>query len=298
MTLFVVLLIGAIVAFIARRSAPKSKISFLPWVLLLFAAASLVYTAAVVIPPGHVGVQVLFGNVLDHTLENGLHIVNPFISVVEMDVKTQAYTMSAKEADRRGSDGAIETLSSDGLTIRLELTVQYRLSAAQAAQVYRSIGEDYVEKVVRPEVRSAIRDAAVSYVATDLYSTKRGEFMQHVRTRLEHAFRARGIVHENTLLRDIELPKRVRAAIDEKIAAEQEAQKMVYVLNKEKQEADRKRVEAGGIADAQRIISSSLTNPYLQYNYIQTLRALADTKNATFVIAPMDQKLTPMLNVR
>ncbi len=121
--------------------------------------------------------------------------------------------------------------------------------------------------------------------------------MQKVRARIEGAFKVRGIVLENVLLRDIELPQRVRDAINDKIAAEQESQKMVYVLTKEKQEAERKRVEAAGIADAQKIISTSLSGQYLQYNYIQTLKALAGSNNSTFVITPMDQKLTPLINV-
>ena len=179
----------------------------------------------------------------------------------------------------------------------MEVTVQYRLSAADAASVYRTIGNDYVEKVVRPEIRSALRDGAVSYVATDLYASRREEFVQKVRARIDTAFRKRGIVLENVLLRDVELPQRVKEAINDKIAAEQESQKMVYVLTKEKQEAERKRVEAAGISDAQKIISSSLSNQYLQYNYIQTLKSLAGSNNNTFVITPMDQKLTPMINV-
>jgi regulator of protease activity HflC (stomatin/prohibitin superfamily) len=245
-----------------------------------------------------VGVQVLFGNVLETPLTNGLHIINPFVEVTQMDVKTQAYTMSGKDTEGqvRGDD-AIQTLSSDGLTLKLEVTVQYRLAETEAARVYKTIGIDYIEKVVRPEIRSALRDGAVSYVATDLYASKREEFVQKVRTRVEAAFKARGIILENVLLRDVELPQRVRDAINDKIAAEQESQKMVYILTRERQEADRKRVEAQGISDAQRIISQSLTNQYLQYNYIQTLKGLAESKNSTFVITPMDQKLTPMINV-
>jgi len=118
-----------------------------------------------------------------------------------------------------------------------------------------------------------------------------------VKDKLVAAFKDRGIVLENELLRDILLPEKVRTAIDEKIAAEQESQKMQYVLQRERQEADRKRVEAAGISDAQKIIAGSLTNQYLQYNYITTLKELVNSKNSTFVITPFDSKLTPMLNV-
>ncbi len=300
MILAIILIIAAVVISVTGRKTPQrpQATRILPWVLGLLAVVLIIYSAFVVISPGHVGVQVLFGNVLETTLSNGLHVINPFVEVEQMDVKTQAYTMSGKELEGqvRGDD-AIQTLSSDGLTVRLEVTVQYRLSGSEAAKVYRTIGIDYVDKVVRPEIRSALRDAAVSYVATDLYASKREEFVLKVRTRVDAAFRSRGIVLENVLLRDVELPQRVRDAINDKIAAEQESQKMVYILQRERQEADRKRVEAQGISDAQKIISQSLTNQYLQYNYIQALKGLTESKNSTFVIAPMDQKLTPMINV-
>lgn len=293
------LLVAIILYFAAKKQQQKTaQMRFLPLVFFVLGIALTLYKSAVIIEPGHVGVQVFFGNVLDQTLTNGLHIINPFVDVEQLDVKTQAYTMSGKEQEGqvRGDD-AIETLSSDGLTLRLEVTVQYRLSAADAATVFRTIGVDYTEKVVRPEIRSALRDGAVSYISTDLYASKREEFVQKVRTRVENAFKTRGVILENVLLRDVELPQRVRDAINDKIAAEQESQKMVYILQKEKQEADRKRVEAQGISDAQKIISQSLNAQYLQYNYIQALKALGDSKVSTFVITPTDQKLTPLINV-
>ncbi|MDP4198044.1 MAG: prohibitin family protein [Bacteroidota bacterium] len=252
----------------------------------------------VTIDPGEVGVQVFFGDVQQDVLESGFHVINPLINVVQMDQRTQAYTMSAKtnEGQIKGDD-AIQVLSQDGLTLTLEVTVQYHLSPESAPKVYNSIGLDYVEKVVRPEIRSALRDAAVNYLATDLYASRRDEYTGLVKSKLLAAFKNRGIVLEGVLLRDILLPEKVRTAIDEKIAAEQESQKMQYVLQRERQEADRKRVEAGGISDAQKIIAGSLTNQYLQYNYISTLKELVNSKNSTFVITPFDSKLTPMLNV-
>jgi regulator of protease activity HflC (stomatin/prohibitin superfamily) len=297
---FFFLLVGLAISLGTRKMQPKPAIlKIIPSAFIGLAVLIGLYNTVIIIPAGHAGVQVLFGSVLETSLPNGMHVVNPFVTIEEMDVRTQAYTMSGKDTEGqvRGDD-AIEVLSGDGLTLRLELTVQYRLSSSDAAIVYRSIGTDYVEKVVRPEIRSAIRDAAVGYLATDLYAGRRDEFIQRVRTRLEKVFRDRGIVLEAALLRNIELPARVREAINDKIAAEQESQKMVYILQKERQEADRKRVEAAGISDAQKIISSSLTNQYLQYNYIQALKELTQSKNSTFVITPMDQKLTPMINVK
>jgi regulator of protease activity HflC (stomatin/prohibitin superfamily) len=252
----------------------------------------------VTVDAGQLGVKVFFGRVESDVLENGFHVINPLTEVVMMDGRTQAYTMSGKinEGQVQGDD-AISVLSGDGLTLKLEVTVQYHLTPSTAPKVYKSLANDYVERVVRPETRAALRDAAVGFQATDLYSVRRGEFVNTVKEKLTRAFNTRGIALENVLLRDVVLPDKVRAAIDEKIAAEQEAQKMQYVLQREKQEAERKRVEAAGISDAQTIIAGSLTNQYLQYNYISTLRELVKSNNATFVITPFDQKLTPMLNL-
>jgi regulator of protease activity HflC (stomatin/prohibitin superfamily) len=300
-----------VAAFVARRSRystdpsgalrqpSMSRIAGIAYpVFFVIALLILAFGSFVTIEPGEAGVKVIFGDVQKDILESGFHIINPLINVVRMDARTQAYTMSGKhdEGQVKGDD-AIQVLSRDGLTITLEVTVQYHLSQVSAPKIYSLVGLDYVEKVVRPEIRSALRDAAVNYLATDLYSTKRDDYTRLVKEKLLAAFRDRGIVLENVLLRDIALPEKVRTAIDEKIAAEQESQKMQYVLQRESQEADRKRVEAGGISDAQKIIAGSLTNQYLQYNYITTLKELVNSKNSTFVITPFDSKLTPMLNV-
>ncbi len=267
-------------------------------VFFIIAVIILLVGSFVTVEPGEVGVKVLFGSTDQDVLTSGFHAINPLVNVVRMDVRTQAYTMSGKanEGQVKGDD-AIQVLSSDGLTLTMEITVQYHLSGESAPKVYSTIGLDYVEKIVRPEIRSALRDAAVSYAATDLYASKRDAYGSQVKTKLMQAFKDRGIVLESVLLRDILLPEKVRNSIDEKISAEQESQKMKYVLQRETQEAERKRVEAGGISDAQKIIAASLTNQYLQYNYISTLKELVNSKNSTFVIAPIDSKLTPLLNV-
>lgn len=238
--------------------------------------------------------QVLFGSVQDGVLKSGLNVVNPLVTVESMDIRTQAYTMSSiqDEGQQRGDD-AISTLSSDGLTLKLDLTVWYRLSETDAPQVYRTIGTDYVEKIVRPAVRTAIRDVSVSYSATDIYSIKREDFVREVTKNLESAFNGRGVVLERVLLRNVELPEKVRAAIDEKIASEQRAQQMVYVLQKEKQEAERKRVEAQGISDYNRIVSQSITDQVLQLKGIEATLELGKSQNSKMVI--MNGKNMPLI---
>ena len=262
---------------------------------------TVLFASIVQIGPGEVGVQILFGNVQDKVLRSGLNFINPLIEVQELDIKTQAYTMSgANDQDdseiRVKKSDPIQTLSSDGLTLLLDVTVWYRLSADDAPNLIRTIGVDYESKIVLPAIRTAIRDIAVNFVATDIYSSKRDDYVNDVAKKLENSFEGRGIILEKVLLRNVELPQKVREAIDEKIAAEQRAQQMVYVLQKERQEAERKQVEATGVAEAQRIINSTISNSYLQWKYIETLKELVNSPNNSFVIAPYDQKLVPMLN--
>jgi regulator of protease activity HflC (stomatin/prohibitin superfamily) len=255
---------------------------------------ALLFSCVVQVGPGEVGVQVLFGSVQDGSLKSGLNFVNPLVSVDNMDIKTQAYTMSSvHDEGTQSGDDAISTLSSDGLTLRLDLTVWYRLNETDAPQVYRTIGTDYVEKIVRPAVRTAIRDVSVGFSATDIYSIKREDFVRDVTKNLEGAFTGRGIILERVLLRNVELPEKVRAAIDEKIASEQRAQQMVYVLQKEKQEAERKRVEAQGIADYNRIVSQSISDQVLQLKGIEATLELAKSSNSKMVI--MNGKNMPLI---
>lgn len=234
---------------------------------------------------GTVGVQSLFGKVLSPILTSGLNVVNPLVEVTDFDTKTQNYTMSGvrDEGDKNGDD-AIRVLTADGLQVEIDLTVLYRLMPEEAPKIYREIGQNYVEKIVRPITRTRIRDNAVNYDAVALYSTKREEFQNRIIKQIEQEFKDRGIVLENVLIRNINLPESVKKTIESKINAEQDSQKMQFVLSKEKQEADRKRVEAQGIADYQRIISESLTDRQLQYEQIKAQKELAASPNSKIVI--------------
>ena len=234
---------------------------------------------------GHVGVQTLFGKVQDHVLESGLNVVNPFVEVKMFDIKTQNYTMSAvdREGNKTGDD-AIRVLSGDGLEVIIDLTVLYRVLPMEAPSIYRAIGLDYENTVIRPITRTKIRDNAVYYDAVALYSSKRDEFQAKIMEGIEKDLKARGFILEQLLVRNISLPTSVKAAIESKINAEQEAQKMQFVLQKERQEADRKRVEAQGIADYQRIINSELSDKLLQYESIKAQKEIALSPNTKVIV--------------
>jgi regulator of protease activity HflC (stomatin/prohibitin superfamily) len=238
------------------------------------------------IEPGDVGVQKLFGKVNNTILESGLNVINPLVEVVTFDVRTQNYTMSGvhDEGDKTGDD-AIRVLSADGLEVIIDLTVLYKVISKEAPRILKEIGTDYRNTIVRPICRTKIRDNAVYYDAVALYSTRRDEFQARIFKTIENDFRSRGLILEQLLVRNITLPASVKAAIESKINAEQEAQKMTFVLQKEKQEAERKRVEAQGIADYQKILSTGLSDKQLQYEMI---KAIATSPNAKLII--MDSK--------
>jgi regulator of protease activity HflC (stomatin/prohibitin superfamily) len=236
------------------------------------------------IDAGKVGVKSLYGSVEPGVLESGLHIINPLLDVTEFDVQTQNYTMSAVHSEgAQEGDDAIRVLSNDGLEVVIDLTVLYRVVPADAPTIFKTIGVNYTDKIVRPVTRTRIRDNAVYYDAVALYSTKRNEFQQRIFTNIEADFKSRGLVLEQLLIRNINLPTSVKASIESKINAEQDAQKMTFVLQKEKQEAERKRVEAQGIADYQRIISLGLTDKQLQYEQIKAQKELAASPNSKII---------------
>jgi len=264
---------------------------------------AILFKSIVQVDPGEVGVPILFGNVQDNVLTSGLNLVNPLVEVEMLDTKTLAYSMYGQGTeevadDRVSRDGAITTLSADGLTLTLEITVWFRLNPGDAPQLLRTIGVSYIDKIVRPAIRTSLRDMAVMFVATDIYSAKREIYIRAVTEDIEKSFQGRGIILEKVLLRNVALPDKVREAIDEKISAEQRAQQMVFVLQKERQEAERKQVEAKGIAEAQRIINETISQPYLQWKYIETLKELVNSPNNSFIITPYGQNLIPMLNVK
>ncbi len=251
-------------------------------------------SAVIQIGVGQVGVKKLFGKVQPQVLGSGLHFINPLMDIEKLDVKTQNYTMSGvHDEGMKAGDDAIRVLTADGLEVTIDLSVLYRIITTDAPMLLQETGADYENKIVRPITRTRIRDNAVYYDAVALYSTRRDEFQQRIFKNIEADFRKRGLLLENLLVRNITLPQSVRATIEQKINAEQDAQKMQFVLQKEKQEAERKRVEAQGISDYQRIISESLTDRQLQYESIKAQLEIAKSANAKVII--MGKGNTPVI---
>jgi len=297
--MILLIILGAIVLFVGfllkNKDSQWSKFSSIFRIVgVLIVALALFSSVFMQINPGKVGVQSLFGKVQPDILESGLHLINPLLDVTDFDIQTQNYTMSAlhDEGEKQGDD-AIRVLSNDGLEVVIDLTVLYRILPTDAPKIYKQIGENYSDKIVRPVTRTRIRDNAVYYDAVALYSTKRNEFQQRIFKSIEDDFKSRGLILEQLLIRNINLPASVKTTIESKINAEQEAQKMQFILQKEKQEAERKRVEAQGIADYQRIISTGLSDKQLQYEQILAQKELAASPNTKIIF--MNGKNTPVI---
>jgi regulator of protease activity HflC (stomatin/prohibitin superfamily) len=279
---FIILIVGIVFRSI-ENVARYARGFILAGLVVMIIGVSL--SCFIQIDAGQVGVKKLFGKVQPDVLESGLHFINPLYEVEKLDIKTQNYTMSGihDEGQKQGDD-AIRVLTADGLEVTIDLTVLYRMVPADAPRLVRETGVDYEYKIVRPITRTRIRDNAVYYEAVALYSSKRDEFQSRIFNGIENDFKKRGLLLENLLVRNITLPAAVKSTIEQKIQAEQEAQKMQFVLQKEKQEADRKRIEAQGIADYQHIISESLTDKQLQYEQIKAYKEMALSQNAKVIV--------------
>jgi prohibitin 1 len=225
------------------------------------------------IPAGHVGVIDFFGRVADGTLKSGINLVNPMARVIKMSVQT-------KEMREQ-----MQVLSKEGLSIALEISVLYRLNADSAANVYKTIaGGNFEEVILVPQFRSISRAATASFQASALYSLEREQLAIQIQQELAKVVGPRGIVIEATPLRGVGLPPQLTDAIEQKQKADQESQRMEFILTKEKQEAERKRIEAQGIADFQRIVAAGISEQLLRWKGIEATLKIAESSNSKVVI--------------
>jgi len=288
----IIILIIGIVAAKADEPMLRKYRSMIKTAGIIVVLIGMSIACVVQVEPGMVGVQKLFGKVNNNILESGLNIINPLVQVVMFDIRTENYTMSGvQDEGAKQGDDAIRVLTADGLEVVVDLTVLYKVIPTEAPRILKEVGIDYRNVLVRPICRTKIRDNAVYYDAVALYSTKRDEFQSKIFSSIETNFKERGLLLEQLLVRNITLPASVKASIESKINAEQDAQKMQFVLQKETQEAQRKRVEAQGIADYQKILSTGLSDRLLQYEMI---KAITNSPNAKLIFMTNGKNL-PML---
>ncbi len=251
----------------------KNSRKFVIITLLVILAVWLFFASIVIVDAGETGVYSLFGKVKDEELKSGFHLVIPLAQVTKMSIRTEEYTMSVTQGEGKkyGAD-AISSLTKEGLSVDLDMTVLYRLEEDKASDVYKDLGINYDEKIIRPAIRTSIRDVIAQYEAKDIYSEKRQEAAQKIKEALKTSLSQRGIIVEDVLLRNVALPTNLAQAIQDKLQAEQEAEKYDFILQKEEKEKQRKVIEAEGQRDAQKIINESLTQNYLYYLYIKDLK--------------------------
>jgi len=255
------------------------------------------FSSFIVIPAGEVGVKTLLGSVEPDALQGGFHVVNPLLSIEAMNVRTQNYTMSSRtnEGNVQGNDAVAITMK-DQSTPQMDLSVTFHLSPTDAPKVYRLIGTDYVEKIIRPDIRSVIPRVATLFNSTDLYvNADRTLFENICKQQLDSIFHLRGVVLEDVKLREVVPSAEVQTAINAKIASQQEAIAMEYKKQKATAEVEILKIQARGIDSSQAIIGHSLTTSYLQYKYLETIKDVGEKGN-TMIFSPFDQKLSPLLN--
>ncbi len=236
-----------------------------------------------VVPAGNVGVVDFFGTVSPVSRKAGINLVNPLARVLNFSVKTQ----ELKEV--------MDVPSKEGLTVQLEISVLYHLDPAKAPDVYRTVGPNYEEIILIPQARSVARGVTASYDARALYTSEREMLSKIIETELQKSVGERGIVIEATPLRRVGLPADLTKAIEEKLRAEQESQRMQFVLEREKQEAERKRIEARGIADFQQIVAQGISEQLLRWKGIEATEKLAASPNAKVVVIGAGKDGLPLI---
>jgi regulator of protease activity HflC (stomatin/prohibitin superfamily) len=284
--LFIIALIAAVVAFFVYKNAKKRfQKSESTFAMLGFFAALLIafLQCFTIIPAGHTGVIDFLGYVSDNTLKPGVNIVNPMANVEKMSIKTQ----ELKEL--------MSVPSKEGLSVDLEISLLFKLDSEKANEIYKTVGPNYVDIILVPQFRSVVRGVTARYEAKALYTASREKLAGEILVELENLVSPRGIIVEQAPLRQIQLPERLTKSIEEKLQAEQESQRMEFILTREKQEADRKRIEAQGIADFQEIVSKGISEQLLKWKGIEATEKLAGSTNSKVVIIGSGKDGLPLI---
>lgn len=263
--------------------APRGVLTIVGLAIIALIAVILFFNCVTRIDTGNVGVLTLFGRVTGETLPEGIHLINPLKTVNEMSIRSQSVKESASVP------------SSEGLMMALDTSLIYHLNPDRAAEVFQKLGPRYEDVVVEPSLRSAIREATASHTANALYSGERDAVAKQIFESLNAQLTARGMIIENILLRDIQLPATLKQSIELKQQAEQEALAMNFRLQKETQEAQRKRIEAQGVRDFQQIVAQGITPSLLEWKGIEATETLAKSPNTKVVVVGNPKNGLPLI---
>lgn len=235
------------------------------------------------VPPASVGVVTTFGSVSEDVLMSGTHFVNPFARVTTFSTQTRLFEEPSSVPTK------------EGLNVRLDVGMLYRIDPNKARVIFLNLGELYEVTYVKPQLASAVRGVTGSVAAEALYNSTREEIQTELTHLMNTMLKPHGIIVETILLKDIELPELLKKAIETKTAAQQEAERMRFVIQKEQQEAERKKIEAGGIKDFQNIVTQGISDKLLQWKGIEATEKLINAKNSKLVIMGNSRASLPVL---
>jgi prohibitin 1 len=279
----VILILGLLVVALRRGGTGSMSPRALASLMLVGVIVLVLGRSVRVIPAGSVGVVDLFGRVSPTPLNAGIQFANPLARVVTMSIKTQ----ELKEV--------MDVPSKEGLTMNVECSVLFHLDPEKAADVYRTIGQDYIPVILEPQFRSVTRGVTAGFEAKALYTSEREHLAQAITGDLQKLLGPRGVLIESTPLRRLTLPQRITTAIEEKLSADQESQRMEFVLLKEKQEAERKRIEAAGVADFQRIVAQGISPELLRWKGIEATTKIAESPNSKVIVIGSGKDGLPLI---
>ncbi len=279
----VIVAIGGFVASLNMKKTGRKQEASVSLLVSLGALAIAIFNLFTVIPAGQVGVVDFLGSVNDETLKAGVNIVNPAARIEKFTIKTQ----EIKEV--------MNVPSKEGLSVQLEISLMFRLNPDKANEIYKTIGSNYREIILLPQFRSVVRGVTARYEAKALYTASREKLADEIISDLAKLVAPRGITIEEAPLRQIALPARLTKSIEEKLQAEQESQRMAFILKKEEQEAERKRIEAKGIKDFQSIVSEGINDQLLRWKGIEATEKLANSPNSKVVVIGSGKDGLPLI---
>jgi regulator of protease activity HflC (stomatin/prohibitin superfamily) len=250
-------------------------------VLLLVAMTGL---GCVRVDSGHAGVKWTWtGGTQQEVFGEGVHIMPPW---------NRMYIYITRTLDQVEN---LHILTSNGLSVGMETSIRYRVIASELPKLHQELGMDYYPKIIQPVVRSEAREVVARYTPEEIYSTKRQEIGDGIEKAVQGALEGKHVLLEAILIRNVDLPDKIREAISEKLEEEQKAQKMKFTLDRERKEAERKRIEAQGIADFQKIVSAGISEALLKWKGIEATQALAQSTNAKVVVIGSGEEGLPII---
>ena len=279
----VIVFIVAIFSMVGLRNKGKKQEANVSLVVILISAGIILFNLFTVVPAGTVGVVDFLGNVSDNTLKAGVNLVNPMANVVKFSIKTQ----ELKET--------MNVPSQEGLSVQLEISLLFKLDPDNANKIYKTVGPNYAGIILTPQFRSVVRGVTARYEAKALYTASREKLAGEIMDELEKLVGPRGIIIETAAMRQVILPPGLTKSIEEKLQAEQESQRMAFVLKKEEQEAQRKRIEAKGIADFQTTVSEGINQNLLKWKGIEATEKLANSSNSKIVVIGSGKDGLPLI---